>query len=134
MWQVIFLLGFISSSACAQDFSVDAMPAGSEVTIPGTAGTLVPIATRIMLSSTDSPQTVSLVPFGANAVPIEVAIFDRHQDRVKYVKIAPGIPFLYSFAKLSSIYVTPNLPKGSKPASASVRLRIASDKPLSIAR
>jgi hypothetical protein len=127
------VLGFFATTAFAVDrFYVDEMPVGAEVTLPGAARTMVPMSTRIRFASTDSPQTISIVPVvapGARPAPVRVAIFDAKQERVKYVQVAPGSPFLYSFKGLSSITVQTDVPKSS---STAVRLQIESDKPLTV--
>lgn len=125
-------------AAFARDlFNVDEMPVGAEVTLPGAAKTLVPMSTRIRFASTDSPQTISIVPIilsGGRPAPVRVAIFDTKQDRVKYIQIAPGAPFLYSFKGLSSITVQTEVPATAATSKESVRLQVESDKPLTVAR
>lgn len=132
---VVLLAG--SGLAATDQFYVDEMPVGAEVTLPGAARTVVPLSTRIRFASTDSPQTISIVPIstaGAKPVPVRVAIFDSKQERVKYVQVAPGSPFLYSFKGLSSITVQTEIPGTSSASKETVRLQVESDKPLTVAR
>jgi hypothetical protein len=120
----------------ADQFNVDEMPEGAEVTLPRAAKTMVPLSTRITIASTDMPQTVSIVPVNASGgpqVPVTLAIFDAKQDRVKYVQVAPGSPFLYSFKGLGAITVKAKEVPGRRSAST-VKLQIESDKPLTVAR
>jgi hypothetical protein len=134
-----FLLGsFLVSSTCfAGHFSIDQMPPGAEVTVPPTARTVVPMGARIKLTSTDSPQSVRISPVGNGSVfaaPIKLAIFDPHQDRVKYVVVSPNEPFLYSFKGLSSISIVPSLVRSSPEAVKGIKMEIESDKAVTLAR
>ena len=126
-----------SEAAFADHFAVDQMPVGAEVTVPPAAKTIVPMGARIKLSSTDNPQTLRIVPIGNGqtfASPIKLAIFDTHQDRVKYVRITPGAPFLYSFKGLSTITIQPSLQRTAGDSEGAVRLQIESDKAVTVAR
>lgn len=127
----------VASMAKAQSFSVEQMPIGAEVTVPPTAKTIVPMGSRVKLTSTDNPQTIRIVPVGNGsffAVPIRLAIFDAHQDRVKYVQVTPNAPFLYSFKGLSTISIQPSLVKGDGAVSKSIQMEIESDKAVTVAR
>ena len=126
-----------SSALYAAQFSVEQMPIGSEVTIPPTARTTAPLGTRIKVSSTDSPQTIRITPIGNGstfAAPIKLAIFDKNQERVKYVTVNPNEPFLYSFKGLSTIAIQPSLTKGHADLAGGVRMQIESDKAVTLAR
>lgn len=129
---------FATGVLAVDQFNVEEMPAGAEVTLPGAARTLVPISAKIRFESTDSPQTISIVPImiaGARPVPVRVAIFGSNKkEPVKYVQIAPGAPFLYSFKGLSSITMQTEIPKTANASNEGVRLQIESDKPLTVAR
>jgi hypothetical protein len=134
-----WLLGalLISGISHANNFSIDQMPIGAEVTVPPTAKTVVPMGTRVKLTSTDNPQTIRIVPVGNGSVfpaAIKLAIFDAHQDRVKYVEVAPNAPFLYSFKGLSSISIQSALVKGGADTAKGVRMEIESDKAVTVAR
>ncbi|MCX6125948.1 MAG: hypothetical protein NTV34_14545 [Proteobacteria bacterium] len=126
----------------ADQFNVDEMPEGAEVTLPGAATTMVPVATKIKLESTDAPQTVSIVPVatgGRQAVPVQLSIYDTKLDRVRYVQISPGAPFLYSFRGLSAITLQTDVSGGAKSGRAvssreGIKLKIESDKPLTVSR
>lgn len=127
----------VSSLAMAVQFPVEQMPIGSEVTIPPTARTTAPLGTRIKISSTDSPQTIRITPIGNGstfAAPIKLAIFDKNQERVKYVTVNPKEPFLYSFKGLSTISIQPSLAKGQASLAGGIRMQIESDKAVTLAR
>lgn len=130
-------LAVFSMPSHADQFNVDEMPIGAEVTLPGAATTMAPIESRLKLGSTDTPQTVSIVPVpqaGGTSVPVVLSIFDSKQDRVKYVKIFPGAPFLYSFKGLSTITLSTDLPTAAGASKQAVRLKLESDKPLTVTR
>ena len=125
-----------STPVLAESFSVDQMPVGAEVTVPPSAKTTVSMGTRIKISSTDTPQTIHIVPIGDGstfATGIQLAIFDSKLDRVKYIKVSPNAPVLYSFQGLASISIVPTLPGGGS-AAKSVRIQIESDKAVTFAR
>jgi hypothetical protein len=131
------ILFLMSGASWASSFSIEQMPIGAEVTVPPTAKTVVPMGSRVKLTSTDNPQTIRIVPVGNGSVfpaPIKLAIFDSHQDRVKYVEVAPNAPFLYSFKGLSTISIQPSLVKGGSDALKSIRMEIESDKAVTVAR
>ncbi len=133
----IFATLLMSGLSLAENFSVEQMPIGAEVTVPPTAKTVVPLGARVKLTSTDNPQTIRIVPVGNGSVfpsPIKLAIYDVHQDRVKYVEVAPNAPFLYSFKGLSTISIQPTLVKGGSDTAKGVRMEIESDKAVTVAR
>ena len=116
-------------------FQLEQLPLGADVTLPGPATTHVAMASRVTLTSTDAPQTVSFTTVAsANGVaaPIRLAIFDKNSDRVRYVELKPGKPFLYSFKNLATIAVVPQAAGASGKNTA--KLQLESDKALMIAR
>jgi hypothetical protein len=127
--------GAATSSAQANDgFFVEQLPAGKSVTLPRPAITFVPVSGRVTLTATDLPQTVKLTPvnLSAGGAPnIRVAIFDRHQERVRYIDLRAGSPALYNFHALGSIAMVPQTAGG---VASNIRIRIESDKPLEISR
>ena len=127
---------FHSGMAKGALFPVEQMPVGSEVTVPPTAKTTAPLGSRIKVTSTDSPQTIRIVPIGDGATfpsSINLAIFDKNQERVKYVTVKPNEPFLYSFKGLSTIGIQPSLTKSHATATG-VRMQIESDKAVTVER
>lgn len=132
----LVLLTNLSAPGHAESFSVDQMPIGAEVTVPPSAKTTVPMGTRVKISSTDTPQTIQIVPIGNGttfATAIQLAIFDSKLDRVKYISVSPNAPFLYSFQGLASISIVPSIPKGNSIAK-NIRIQIESDKAVTFAR
>ncbi len=120
-------------------FDVGTMPQGSQVTLPRAAKILSPLSVPLRLSSTDTPQTLSFVSQSTGKKqlpPIKIAIFDPRQDRVRYVDLKPGSPVLYTFRGLSTIQVVPQITPTLRTAMnlGQLRLRIESDKPVSISR
>ena len=118
-------------------FPVEQMPVGSEVTVPPTAKTTAPLGWGIKITSTDSPQTIRIVPIGNGSTfpaSINLAIFDKNQDRVKYVTVKPNEPFLYSFRGLSTIAIQPSLAKTQASAAIGVRMQLESDKAVTVER
>ena len=111
-----------SSSSLGGTFDIDRLPKGADVTIPRPATTLVHPGGRAVLTATDIPQTLSFKP--VNGRSLKLSIYDPSAQRVQYVDLQPGTPFLYNFKDLGSITV---LPEGS------TSLQVESDKPLQIA-
>lgn len=149
MLQILFrilVLGFGSLLAMSAEiatgndqFDVTSMPQGSQVTLPRAAKILAPLSVPVRLSSTDSPQTVSLgsQTKGAGKIsPFKIAIHDPRQDRVRYVDIKPGASVLYTFRGLSTIQIIPQISATQRTAinMNQMRLRIESDKPVNISR
>ena len=117
-------------------FFLENLPLGSEVTLPQPATTYVPLSARVTVSATDSPQTLRIVPVnigGGLVTDIRVAIFDSNQEQVRYVDIRPGTPLLYNFKKLSSIALVVDAAHAAT-LPGTLRMRVESDKPLSIRR
>lgn len=128
---------FCADPVFAALFAVEQMPVGSEITVPPTAKTTAPLGSRIKVTSTDSPQTLRILPVGDGMTfpaSINLAIFDKNQERVKYVTIKPNEPFLYSFKGLSTIAIQPSLTKAHASAGLGVRMQIESDKAVTVER
>lgn len=137
--KITCIVGLLCATVAAADqFNVDEMPIGAEVTLPGTATTMVPASQSVRITSTDAPQTISIVPIsqvGVAAQPVMLSIYDPAKNvRIKHVQIAPGTPFLYSFKGLGSVRLrTDAIAAGGKSTQA-LRLKIESDKPITVAR
>jgi len=138
-FRIVVTFAAISTSAFAIDgvFELESLPPGTNVTLPRPALTLAPMRGHVRITSTDMPQTVSIAPvFDGVAVvgqEFKVAIFDSNSDRVQYINLKSGTPFLYSFKTLSSVTIVPQ----ALPPSVSVekvKLKIESDKPLGLSR
>lgn len=131
---VILFFNICSNANAVNGFSVQNLPLGSDVTLPGPAVTLVPLTERIKLSSTDRPQTIKLSSVntkGGRGVPFKITIFDS--KKVKFITLEPGNSYLYSFSKVGSISVVSEKPRIEGDVSH-YQLQIESDKPLNIAR
>ncbi len=121
-------------------FDVTSMPQGAQVTLPRAAKILTPLSVPVRLSSTDSPQTISLAaqsPNARNTSAFKIAIFDPRQDRVRYVDLKAGAtPVLYTFRGLSTIQIVPQITPTLRTAAnmSQLRLRIESDKPVAVSR
>lgn len=114
-------------------FLLDRLPAGKNVTIPRPATTLVPLSSRVMLTATDLPQSVSLKtvsPGGGALTRLRVGIHDA--DRVKYIDLTPGTPFLYNMKDFETITIVPDV-NGREQETRHLALQVESDKPLQIA-
>lgn len=117
-------------------FLLEKLPIGSEVTLPQPATTYVPLTARVTVAATDFPQTLRIMPVnisGGLVTDVRVAIFDAHSEQVRYVDIKPGLPFLYAFKKLSSISLLVDAAQAAR-LPGTLRMRIESDKPLSLKR
>lgn len=136
---LLFCLLHGASLLGQEAFDVEQLPLGKDITIPRPATTFIPLNARITLAATDYPQTLQFKPVNTQNGPlhrINLAIYDRKQERVQYVDLKPGLPFLYTFKKLSSILVIPEVPeqKSSNAIPKGLKLQVESDKPLSIKR
>lgn len=122
-----------SSSASAREFKVTDLPKGKNITLLSSVTSEVPLGTRVRLTATDEPQTVKFeVNSKKRRASIRLAVYDKNLARVLYTKVSSGVPFLYSFKGMSSIFIQPEKEKSSR-VSKGLSLRIKSDKPLSIA-
>lgn len=122
--------------SAAKGFDLNILPQGAAVTLPQPATTFVPLNARVTLSATDSPQSLKIMSHnlrGKNTTTIEVAVYDRHSERVRYLTIKPGVPYVYSFKGLSSIMIIPKV-TSKLPARNKQVLRIESDRSLTIAK
>lgn len=133
----------LATAAEAPDrFDILELPVGQNVTLLKPATTLVPLTTRAILGATDLPQILKFEVTGPvtnsqHPSPLRMAIYDSNSDRVRYVDINYGVPFLYNFKSLDAIVIIPQgpaKPNTSQNKSQTVILQIESDKPLSIGR
>ena len=137
--RVFVLVAILFCSACllaAKGFDLNALPRGSEVTLPQPAVIFVPLDTRVTLSATDKPQSLKMTTHSLNkrkAVILELAVYDPNSERVRYLTIKPSVPYVYSFKGLSSIMIITKA-KQTKSTHSRQVLRIESDKSLKIAK
>ena len=132
---VIFLLIECVAYSKPKGFYLERLPRGKTVTLPLPATVFVSLKNRVSLRATDKAQLVKLSPATINSAkvePIRLAIYDRHSDRVRYVDLKPGLPFLYNFKGLDKISLIPD--KVGKKVDRNMRLRIESNKPLEVGR
>lgn len=132
----LFSFSWIALGA-SDEFAADRLPAGSDVTIPARAVAIISLSRQVKLSATDSPQTLSMVPVnrgGGSPQDLDVAIVEHKRKKIsRTVKVSVGTPFLYSFRRLGSLSVMPQISLGKKtPREGQVKLRVESDKPLKI--
>ena len=137
IWAATLLIASTATFAAADEFAVDRLPAGSDVTIPARAVAIISLSRNVLLTATDSPQTLSMVPVnrgGGSPQDLDVALVEHKRKKLsKTVKVSVGTPFLYSFRRLGSISVMPQIAAGKKtPPQGEVKLRVESDKPLKI--
>lgn len=134
------LLALTSEIATGTDqFDLGSLPPGAQVTLPRAAKILAPVSATVSLTSTDMPQTVSVTPIISDTkkIPsIRLAIFDSRQSRVRYVQVKPGSPMLYSFRRLGTIQIVPQITPTMRTAMnmGQLRLKIESDKPVNVSR
>lgn len=133
-----FALTLASSAALAQakvsGFMLSSLPAGKSVTIPRPATTIVPITSRVMLTGTDLPQSISFRAMSTDGAsqPVRISIYDRNSERVKYIDLKPGTSVLYTVRDLATITVVPDI-RGREMELRNLALVVESDKPLEIA-
>ena len=137
LWLVIaiFLVPFDYATAKPEGFYIERLPRGKTVTLPLPATVFVSLKNRVSVRATDSAQLIKLSPVtldSAKVEPIRLAIYDRHSDRVRYVDLKPGSPFLYNFKGLDKISLVPE--KIGQKVNRNMRLRIESNKPLEVGR
>lgn len=123
----MFALG-LSLLGHAETFDLHQVPAGKSVTLVTAASTKLALNSRVILSATDSPQTVSFGLEGTPKSSVKLGIYDRHQDRVQYVNLQNGKNFWYPFKGLSSILVIAE--HTSTRTNHGAHILIRSDKPL----
>ena len=132
----IAILFYSSCLLAAKGFDLNALPRGSEVTLPQPAVIFVPLDTHVTLSATDSPQSLKVTTHSLSkrkATALELAVYDSNSERVRYLTIAPDVPYVYSFKGLSSIMLITKAKNDPLARSRQV-LRIESDKSLKIAK
>ena len=142
VWSFILLTGSIVSLATLAraepaGFELEMLPAGAEITLPQPATVLVKIDQGVVISSTDFPQSLSMLridPNGGELSVIEVEIFDRNQDVVRNIDLQAKAPFIYNMKKLSSVFIKPILKTAGKKAPTATYIQIESDKPITIKR
>jgi hypothetical protein len=119
-----------AQSGYGNEFNLNEIPPGKSITIGSPATTLVPLHSSSRFAPSDLPQTLKFLLTGSNE-GVKVAIYDSNSEKVEYVTIRQGIPFLYSFKDLRPIMVKPQT---AFMTSSAVRMMVESDKPLEVGR
>ena len=115
-------------------FDLNVLPRGAEVTLPQPAVVFVPLDTRVTLSATGRPQSLKMTTHNLRqrkATALELAVYDPNSERVRYLKIKPDVPYVYSFKGLSTVMI---IITAQGPAHRHQVLRVESDKSLKIAK
>lgn len=140
VWSVAALwLSLVTNVGLAADaggFHIDRLPKGKSVTIPRPATTYIPLMSRVVLTATDMPQTVSFKPINLKKGPVnplKLSIYDQGSTRVQYVNVSPSTPFLYAFKTLSAITIIVEEQPNQARSSDGAVLQVESNKPLDIA-
>lgn len=139
-YSLIVFLSLMSSMSKAEDFfRAQELPVGKSITILPSVPAMVTLSTRVVFSSTDTPQTLkfeSKATPGEKELPIKFTLFDRKSARSQSIVVRPGQVYLYTFQKLESVLVIPEAPKRKSLADkiASSYLLVQSDRPLTVAR
>jgi len=116
-------------------FSLEQLPVGAEVTLPRGSQTQVPLKTSVSLTATDMPQSVRLKPvstLAGGSKVITIALFDRFQERVKYIDLKADTPFIYSFKDIGSVNISVTTGTAKTAQKDDLKLEVTSDKPLSV--
>lgn len=124
------------AAASSHAFILDSLPKGKSVTIPHPATTLLSVNMRAQFKATDMPQSLSFTVVhtdGGRVVPIRLAIYDKHADRVNYATVKPGTPFIYPFHAIDPITVIAEMRDPSSIEIYKIKVRVESNKPLEIA-
>jgi hypothetical protein len=137
---MVSLLVMTPAMALSQSsgFHINTLPKGAELTLPQPATLYVPLADSVTVSSTDSPQSLRIVPVNiARSLvrDVKIAIYEKNDPTVRRVTLKPGSPFLYNMKKLGSVTIKLD-DKNDKVIATDkdIRLQIESDKPLSVRR
>lgn len=113
-------------------FNLETLPIGKNVTFPRPATTLVSASTRVQLTGTDMPQSLSLkaVSGAQTSGPgtIKISIYDQNADRVFYKELKRDTTYIYHLRDLRPVIM---ITEGGDPR---LKLQVESNKPLEIGR
>ena len=114
-------------------FNLAQVPRGKSITLGRPATTKVPLSSQAKFAATDLPQTLKIKIEGPKwAGEVKLAIFDKNSEKVRYINLQKGVPFLYPFKDFRPIMVTPDLTRPSK--AKFLKMIVESDKPLEVGR
>ena len=134
------LLFLVSMPVLAEGvFRTQDLPVGKSITILPSMPAALDLNSKIVISSTDSPQTLKFESknvLGMTKIAIKFSISDRKKSITKKIEVKSGQVFLYTFQKLDSLVVTPDVPRGKNAWQdlSSNFLQVQSDRPLTLAR
>ncbi|MCX6128066.1 MAG: hypothetical protein NTX25_03260 [Proteobacteria bacterium] len=115
-----------------EHFDITQIPKGTSITLPHPASIEVPLNLPVQVSASDKKQLLKISAIQTHGVPlpIRVAIFDKNQARVKYIKIQAPNFVVYHFKNLSTIQLVPQ--DSRNPGLQSTRLLLESNRPLGV--
>jgi hypothetical protein len=116
----------------AEHFDILQLPKGASVVLPHPASTLVPLNLKVQVSATDRKQILKIgaVSASGSTQTVDLAIYDRYQSRVKYLKIKPGSFVIYAFKNLNTLQLVPQNAKAV--GLQGTRLLLESNRPLGV--
>lgn len=133
---LIFDVRAVSAATLSHAFVLEHLPKGKSVTIPHPATTLVSVNRRAQFKATDMPQSLSFAvrhAQGGRVLPVRLAIYDKHAERVSYTTVKPGARFIYPFHAIDPITVIAEARDLSGSDHYDLKLEVESNKPLEIA-
>lgn len=113
-------------------FDILQLPKGASIVLPHPASTVIPLNLQVQVSATDKKQILKIgaVAEGGSNRPVQLAVYDKNQPRVKYLTVRPGSFVIYAFKNLNTLQLVPT--NGKDPALRQTRLLLESDRPLGI--
>lgn len=116
----------------AEHFDILQLPKGASVVLPHPAATLVPLNLKVQVSATDRKQILKIgaVSTSGSTQAVDLAIYDKYQSRVKYLKVKPGSFVIYAFKNLNTLQLVPQNAKAA--ALQGTRLLLESNRPLGV--
>jgi hypothetical protein len=126
---IVFMWSSLGLSS--DDFIIDGLPMGKDVTLPYPANSIAKQIARFSLASNDTPQTIKLSNIHSGKDKprsFKLRIFDSAMKPVEDLKLEPGRNYLYAFSKLDEITIVTEIP------GEAYALKVESDKPLTILR
>jgi hypothetical protein len=113
-------------------FDLETLPVGKNVTFPRPATTFVSTRTRVQLTGTDMPQSLSFKPIPAaqssSSGVIKISIYDQNAERVFYKELKKDNVYIYHLRDLRPIVMI------TEGGDHHLKLQVESNKPLEIGR
>ena len=102
--------------ATVQSLKISDLKKGQEVTLTGRSTTVIPYGESFYVAATDLPQTVSFSQIWRgnkkNDPKLKIAIYDKSNDKVKYLNLKKSVPFIYSLRNTERVLIVPEKAKG----------------------